>query len=99
MSVVGSDMGNVMDRFSLTGKRALVTGASRGLGRAMAEALGEAGADVVCASSRPDGAADTAAALRAMGRQAWTVDADLGSRDATLAMAEAAERAAGQIDI
>jgi NAD(P)-dependent dehydrogenase (short-subunit alcohol dehydrogenase family) len=38
--------------FSLAGKRALVTGASRGLGQAMAIALAGAGADVVCASSR-----------------------------------------------
>ena len=40
-----------MPNFSLAGKRALVTGASRGIGQAMAIALAEAGADVICASS------------------------------------------------
>ena len=35
-------------------------------------ALADAGADVVCASSKPDGADDTADAIRALGRQAWT---------------------------
>ena len=85
--------------FSLEGKRALVTGASRGLGRAMAEALAGAGASVVCASSREGGARDTADAIRAMGRDAWEVGADLSDRDAVLAMADAAVRHAGEIDI
>lgn len=90
---------SVLDRFSLAGKRALITGASRGLGRAMAVALAEAGADVVCASSKPDGASETIAAIRAAGRQAWPVHADLADRDAVMRMAADAERQAGPIDI
>jgi 2-deoxy-D-gluconate 3-dehydrogenase len=85
--------------FSLAGKRALVTGASQGIGRAMAEALGAAGADVVCAGSRPGRAADTVAAIRAMGREAWEAVADLADREAVITMAGDAERQAGQIDI
>ena len=85
--------------FSLAGKRALVTGASRGLGRAMAVALAEAGADVACASSRAGGASETASAVRALGREAWEVAADHADVDAVLRMADDAERAAGWIDI
>jgi len=85
--------------FSLAGKRALVTGASRGLGQAMAVALAEAGADVVCASTRRAGTDDTAAVIRAAGREAWQVEADHADRASVLAMADEAERLAGRIDI
>ena len=71
---------SVLDQFSLSATVALVTGASRGLGQAMALALAEAGADVVCASSKPNGASETADAIRALGRRAWTVSADLADR-------------------
>lgn len=90
---------SMMARFSLAGKRALVTGASRGLGQAIAVGLAEAGADVVCASTRRSGTDDTAAYVRAAGRTAWQVEADLSDRAAVLAMADDAERAAGSIDI
>jgi len=65
----------------------------------MAEALAGAGADVVCATSRAGGASDTIAAIRALGREAWEVVADLSDRTAVTSMANDAERAAGQIDI
>jgi 2-deoxy-D-gluconate 3-dehydrogenase len=84
--------------FSLAGSRALVTGASRGLGRAMAEALAAAGADVVCASSRAGGARATLDAVRALGREAHEVVADLGDRDAVLRMAAAVD-AVGPVDV
>jgi len=85
--------------FSLEGKTALVTGASRGLGRAIAVALADAGADVVCASTQRAGTDETAAEIRALGRRAWQVEADLSDRAAILAMADEAERDAGRIDI
>jgi 2-dehydro-3-deoxy-D-gluconate 5-dehydrogenase len=88
-----------MTIFSLEGKRALVTGASRGLGRAIAEALASAGADVVCASSRRAGTDATAGAVRDLGRQAWQLEADLSDPRAALVLAAEAEREAGGIDI
>ena len=90
---------SVLDLFSLAGKRALVTGASRGLGRAIAEAVAGAGADVVCASSKQNGAAETAEAIRSLGRVAWVFGADLADRDQVDRLADDAERAAGEIDI
>jgi 2-deoxy-D-gluconate 3-dehydrogenase len=92
-------MPTMPELFSLAGKRAMVTGASQGIGRAMAEALGAAGADVVCAASRPGRAGDTVAAIRAMGREAWEAVADLADREAVITMAGDAERQAGRIDI
>ena len=87
------------DMFSLQGQRALVTGASRGLGRAMAEALARAGADVVCATRHPGGARGTVAAVEGLGRKAWEVVADLGDRDAIESMPVDVEMMAGPIDI
>ncbi|MFV1981834.1 MAG: SDR family NAD(P)-dependent oxidoreductase, partial [Rhodothermia bacterium] len=88
-----------MNQFSLTGKTALVTGASRGLGKAIAIALGQAGADVVCASTAIDGTAETAAAIEALGRRSWRVAANLSNRTKALSMAREVDRVAGDIDI
>ncbi len=89
----------MLDMFSLHGKRALVTGASQGLGRAMAEALASAGAEVVCAGLRPGEAEATVEAIVRAGGRAHAVAADLGDRAAALKLADEAEALAGGIDI
>ena len=67
-----------LDLFRLDGKRALVTGASRGLGRSMALALADAGADIVITGRTQDTLDKTAGEVRARGRQAWTVESRYG---------------------
>ena len=66
-----------MKRFDLTGKRALVTGGSRGLGAGIAAGLAEAGADLVLIARDPDQLEKQAAELRALGRQVETRSCDL----------------------
>lgn len=85
--------------FSLDGRVALVTGASRGLGEAMARALAAAGADVICTSSSREGTDQTAAAVRAEGRRAWQLAADVSDRAAVQRLVQEAEEAAGHVDI
>ena len=94
-----TDVPSGMVDFTLDGQRALVTGASRGLGRAMAEALSEAGADIICASTQREGTDETARSIRDNGREAWQVAADLSDRDELRQMATEAEEKAGAVDI
>jgi NAD(P)-dependent dehydrogenase (short-subunit alcohol dehydrogenase family) len=69
---------SVMDLFRLTGRRALVTGGSKGLGRVIATALAEAGADVVLVSRTLDECRATAVAIaQATGRNAVAIAADV----------------------
>jgi NAD(P)-dependent dehydrogenase (short-subunit alcohol dehydrogenase family) len=88
----------ILDRFRLDGKRALVTGGSRGLGRSMALALADVGADVIITGRTKDTLEATAGEIRALGRKAWTIEADMGAPDqCEKACAEAI--ALGPIDI
>jgi NAD(P)-dependent dehydrogenase (short-subunit alcohol dehydrogenase family) len=91
---------SVLERFSLDGRRALVTGGARGLGRVIAEALAEAGADVALASRSLDAcqaAADEIA--RATGRRAAAFSADLSRGDDVTRLAGEVERAFGPVDV
>lgn len=85
--------------FGLNGQKALVTGASRGLGQAIAVALAQAGAEVWCASSGEGGSAETVAQINAAGGKAHAVSADLADADAVLALASTVQVQASQIDI
>lgn len=85
--------------FSLEGRVAVVTGGSSGIGRAIAEALGRAGASVVVIARREPELAETVAALESFGCRAASVSADLGSRPGVREAAERAVRPFGEPDI
>ena len=89
----------ILDRFRLDGKRAVVTGASRGLGRSMALALADVGADVVITGRTQETLDATAAEIRSLGRQAWTVRADMSMPAECQATCELILRDFGPIDI
>lgn len=85
--------------FDLTGKKAFITGASRGIGQAVAVALAEAGADVALVARGEDGLAATAAAVAETGRQAFVIQADVTrQQEVTGAVAEAIGHL-GHVDI
>ena len=69
---------SVLDRFRLNGKRAFITGGSRGLGREMALALADVGADIVLVGRDADSLAQTAGDIRKLGRNADTLVGDVG---------------------
>jgi 7-alpha-hydroxysteroid dehydrogenase len=89
----------ILDRFKVTDKVAIVTGAGRGIGRGIALALAEAGADVVCAARSVDQIEDTAERVRAVGRRAIAVPTDVTERPQLEALAETAQAELGRIDI
>ena len=70
------------DLFDLTGKVALITGGSRGLGREMALAFAERGADIIIASRKMDACEEVAAEVRALGRKALPYACHVGDWDA-----------------
>ena len=70
-------MTGMPDRFRLDGKAAVITGASSGLGRAFAQALAEAGADVALGARREQQLAETVALVERTGRRAIAVRTDV----------------------
>lgn len=72
---------SILDRFRLDGKRLFITGGSRGLGREMALAVADAGADVILSGRDAASLEKTASEIRALGRQVQTLQADMGRTD------------------
>ena len=90
----------VLDRFSLLGKVALVTGGKRGIGRAMAVALAEAGADIICvsASLEPEGS-QVGKEVKAAGRRFHGYACDFGDRQALYSFVTRVKADVPRIDI
>jgi len=89
----------ILDKFRLDSKKALITGASRGIGRAIAVAYAEAGADVVLVSRNEEALRDTAKAVEATGRRALVVPAHCGKAAEIAALADRVRQEWGGIDI
>jgi NAD(P)-dependent dehydrogenase (short-subunit alcohol dehydrogenase family) len=85
--------------FDLSGKTALVTGGSRGLGLTMAEALGEFGAKIVLTARKQNELDEAVAHLAGLGIEAVAIAADVGKPDEPARVIEEVKKAGGRIDI
>ena len=88
-----------MTSFDLSGRAALVTGASRGIGRAVAVGLAAAGADVAVSARNEDQLAEVAAEVEALGRKAVVLPADVRDAEACRSLAADAVAALGHVDV
>jgi len=85
--------------FDLSGRVAIVTGTSRGLGQQFALALATAGADLVLTSRKREGLVDFEARIKALGRRALSLELDVRDQQSIERMASAAEDAFSHLDI
>lgn len=92
-------MHTIKELFDLTGKTALITGGSRGLGLQLAEALGEQGAKLVISSRKQHELDEAIAHLKQRGIDALAIAADLGQEQAPQALAAASLKHLGHVDI
>ena len=92
-------MVSVLDRFRLDGKRLFITGGSRGLGRAMALAIADAGADVILVGRDKASLDQTAAEIRGFHRQTWPIQGDVSIPAECERICEQALAVHGPIDI
>ncbi|SEN63391.1 SDR family NAD(P)-dependent oxidoreductase [Halomonas caseinilytica] len=88
-----------LEAFNLDGKSAIVTGAGRGLGKAIALGLASAGAKVLLASRTPEHLSDTAAEIENSGGQALRASVDISDPASCAALISKAEDEFGQLDI
>lgn len=89
----------VLDRFSLTGRTALVTGGGTGIGKALAVGFAEAGADVAVCGRTQETLDDAAALIEATGRRALALTADVTKADEVNALIDRIVDAWGRLDI
>lgn len=89
----------MLDRFAMTDKVAVVTGAGRGIGAACAVGLAEAGADVVIAARSANQLEEVAGRVKAAGRRAVTVTADLSDLEAGAGLVDRAREDFGRLDL
>jgi 7-alpha-hydroxysteroid dehydrogenase len=89
----------LLDRFKLTDKVAIVTGAGRGIGQGCALAFAELGADVICAARTREQIDATAAQVRKLGRRALAVECDVNQQSHLERIVDAALKEFGRIDI
>lgn len=94
-----ANAGNGGDPFDLTGKVAVVTGTSRGLGQYLARALAKAGADLILTARNRDHLASFEAEVKSLGRRAASFELDVRNYDSIRKFAADAEAAFGRIDI
>lgn len=88
-----------LSQFSLQGKNAIVTGASRGIGRAIAVGFARAGAKVALTSRKVNDLEDTAAEIKSFGGEALVVQSHLGKYEEIGKMVETVKNAFGRIDV
>lgn len=92
-------MADWIKRFSLQGRRALVTGASKGIGYDVVQVLADAGADIAAVARDEKGLAEVKAAVEKLGRRCVTITADLSTLDGPKQAAADALKAFGTIDV
>ncbi len=85
--------------FDLSGKVAMVTGTSRGLGQYMGRALAKAGADLIITSRTKDSLAEFQSEIEGLGRKVWPVELDVRDYDSIQSAIDEALEACGKIDI
>ena len=85
--------------FDLAGKAAVVTGSTRGIGRAIAEHMAEAGAKIVISSRKEDACNHVASEMRAAGHEAVAIPCNVSRKEDVENLAEKAQETFGKIDI